>query len=379
MNIAHVLSSFGVGGQERVALDLAVAQHAEGNHVLAVSLAPPPEGPLAQEFRARGIEVRSLPKRPGVDASLVLELSSLFFREHVDVVHTHNPQPLFYGALAGRLAGAVVVHTKHGANPDRGRRLWARRATGRLAHAYVAVSPTTANVARANAECAASRLAVIDNGIDLSRFHPDEAARREVRAELGIPEEARVVGTVGRVAPEKAHVLLVEAMGPLLDDRTRLVVVGDGSEMPAVREAARRLPGGAYVHLPGVRRDVPRLLAAMDVFVLSSKTEGLPLVIPEAMATSLPIVSTAVGGIPDVLGDGDTGFLVPSGDAIALRAAIRRVLDDRDLAAAVGARARAVALDRYSVTRMARSYLALYQRELALKSPSYALGGASAP
>ncbi len=147
--MAHVLSSFGVGGQERVALDLAAGQRAAGCRVLAVSLAPPPEGPLAAEFAARGVAVHTVEKLGGaIDPSLPLRLALVFRRARVEVVHTHNPQPLLYGAPAARLAGALAVHTKHGVNPDGGRRLCARRAAARLVHAYVAVSEATAAAAR---------------------------------------------------------------------------------------------------------------------------------------------------------------------------------------------------------------------------------------
>ena len=124
MIIAHVLSSFGVGGQERVALDLAAAQRARGHTVIAVSLAPPPEGPLADEFRAVGAEVIDVPKGPGTDLTLVPRLAWALKRRQVEVVHSHNPLPLIYGAPAARLCGAVAIHSKHGVNPgSRGHRM----------------------------------------------------------------------------------------------------------------------------------------------------------------------------------------------------------------------------------------------------------------
>ena len=129
--IAHVLSSFALGGQERVAVDLAGTQAAEGHRVHAISLAPPPDGVLAEEFARRGVVLHTVPKGEGVDPTLIARLARLFRRERVEIVHTHNPQPLFYGALAGRLAGCTVVHTKHGVNPERGRKLWMRRLGGR--------------------------------------------------------------------------------------------------------------------------------------------------------------------------------------------------------------------------------------------------------
>jgi sugar transferase (PEP-CTERM/EpsH1 system associated) len=363
--IAHVLSSYGMGGQERVALDLAIGQRALGHQVMAVSLAPPPDGPLADDFVQHQIAVYTVPKRAGFDPSLPLRLAWLFARRRVDIVHTHNPQPLIYGAPAARIARARAVHTKHGANPDSERRLQMRRAAARLCDAYVAVSATTAEIARRNREVPEEKLRTIPNGIDLSRFHPDAKARAEVRRELGIGERAWVVGTVGRLATEKDQALLVRALAPSLSAERQLVIVGDGAErQPLEAEVAKLGARAPFVHLTGARRDVPRLLAALDVFTLTSKTEGLPLVIPEAMAAGLPVVSTAVGGIPTVVEEGVTGFLAPAGDAAALAGAFERLASDRALAENCGRVGRTLALERYSAERMVRDYLDVYEQAL---------------
>ena len=142
--IVHVLSSFGVGGQERVALDLAIGQRARGHDVRVISLAPPPDGAMADEFREHGIGVDRVVKRDGLDATLVPRLAKRLHELGAQVVHTHNPLPLIYGAPAARLAGAAAIHTKHGVNPgSRGHRVL-RRIAARFTHAFVAVSETRA-------------------------------------------------------------------------------------------------------------------------------------------------------------------------------------------------------------------------------------------
>jgi glycosyltransferase involved in cell wall biosynthesis len=185
-------------------------------------------------------------------------------------------------------------------NPDRARRLWLRRTAARLVDAYVAVSPALRAAALTNGDCDAKRLRVVSNGIDVTRFAPNPEARRSVRRELGIPDDAWVVCTVGRLAPEKDQAMLVDAVAPLLDERRRLLIVGDGPERDALREQIARTGKGSYVYMTGARSDVERILAASDAFALTSRTEGLPLVLLEAMATALPVISTAVGGIPDL-------------------------------------------------------------------------------
>jgi glycosyltransferase involved in cell wall biosynthesis len=354
-SIVHVLSSFGVGGQERVALDLAIGQRARGHAVAVVSLAPPPDGPMADEFRAAGVDVERVAKRGGLDPTLIPRLAAAFRRRRADIVHTHNPQPLIYGAPAARLAGATAIHTKHGINPgSRGQR-WLRRTAARLVHAFVAVSDTTAAQARAQRD--ARDVTIIPNGIRLDRYRPDADARAATRAELGLGN-AWVVGTVGRLDEHKNQALLVRALAPQLSADVRLVIVGDGPARAAVEAEVARLREPQRVVLTGRRMDVPRLVPAFDVFALSSTTEGLPLVVPEAMAAGLPIVATAVGGLPGVVTT-DVGVVVPVDEA-ALGAALAALARDRPRARALGERARQVALDRYGADRMVDAYLALY-------------------
>jgi glycosyltransferase involved in cell wall biosynthesis len=362
--IAHVLSSFGQGGQERVAADLARLQCAAGHQVLAISIAPGPEGPTAAAFRAAGARADTIEKRLGVDPSLPVRLAAHLRRHHVDVVHTHNPPALIYGAPAAWLAGAAVVHSKHGMNPDRPRRLWLRRAAAKLVDAYVAVSPSVATKALEQRDCESSRLHVIPNGIDIVKFAPSRHGRLKIRDELGIPHDAWVVGTVGRLAPEKDQALLVDAMAPLLSEGRRLVIVGDGPEREALRARIGSLPAGRHVHMLGEREDVESILAALDAFALTSRTEGLPLVLLEAMATGLPVLSTAVGGIPDLLEHRVTGLLAGAGDWAAFTSNLECLSMDGSLSRQVGEAGRREVHQRYSLDRMAREYGALYESTL---------------
>jgi glycosyltransferase involved in cell wall biosynthesis len=176
-----------------------------------------------------------------------------------------------------------------------------------------------------------------------------------------------VVGTVGRVDEVKNQTMLVRAMAPLLGDRVRLVIVGDGPARAALEAAVGALPEPRFTHVLGRRMDVERILPAFDVFVLSSRSEGLPLVVPEAMAAGLPVVSTAVGGIPGVVEEGVTGLLCPV-EEDALRHRLATLAGDRDRARAMGARAREIALSRYSAERMLDDYLTLYEKALLRRS-----------
>jgi glycosyltransferase involved in cell wall biosynthesis len=361
-SIVHVLSSYGVGGQERVALDLAIGQKARGHDVSVISLAPEPDGAMAQEFAQAGITTSRVPKRGGLDPTLVPRLARELRRRKIDVVHTHNPLPLIYGAPAARLAGAAAIHTKHGINPgSRGHRML-RRAAAQLTDAFVAVSDTTEAQAREQHDAPLKKLHTIPNGIRLDRYAPDSEARAAARVELGLGD-AWVIGTVGRLDQFKNQSMMVRAAAPLLSSSVRLVIIGDGDSRAEVEQAVAALPEPRWVVLTGRRMDVPKLVHAFDVFALSSKSEGLPLVVPEAMAAGLPIVATAVGGLPSVVDHGVTGLLVPVEEQ-AFGAALAVLAGDHAMAKQMGAKAREVALARYSHDRMVDAYLELYERAL---------------
>lgn len=367
--IAHVLNSFQVGGAEQVVVDLAGLQRAAGHEVLAVGIATEPDGPRADQLRQRGVDVHLMPKRPGFDVRLPGRLAAFFAKHGVSIVHSHNQLPLVYGAAAGRLHRVPVCHTMHGATLDRGRRALLRRAAAALVDAHVAVSQSTAEFMLKHNEVPSSRLHVVPNGIDLSRFAPAPAARARIRAELGIPAEAWVVGAVGRLTQVKNHALLLRAAARVLSGEDRLLLVGDGPEAGPLRALADELGLGERVVFAGERHDVPALLAAFDVFVMSSSTEGLPLSILEAMAAALPVVATAVGGVPGVVDDGETGFLVPSGCVDSLATHLASLRDDRARAGSMGRRGRALALARYSAETMLARYMSLYDVLLARREP----------
>jgi glycosyltransferase involved in cell wall biosynthesis len=353
MKILHVVQSLALGGQEVLLARLAHALRARGHEVVVVPLVP--GGALESRFEP-GV-VKPVPRREGRDPLLVLRLASLVRAERPDAVHTHNDSPMVYGAPAAWLAGVrCVVHTKHGAKaPARNHAL--RAAIARGLRAYVGVSTETSERAVRDLGIPAQKVVTIPNGIPTRDFGPDAEARTQVRAELGIDAGAFVVGTLGRLEPEKNPLLLLAAMEPLLATGAHLVYVGDGSERSALAAAIARR-GTPRVHLVGARNDTPRLLAAMDAFALSSLIEGLPLALVEAMATALPVVATDVGGIREATAA--TAIIVPSEDEPALRHALTTLRDDPARRRALGAAASARAREVYDFERVVDRYLELY-------------------
>ncbi|WP_437794404.1 glycosyltransferase [Sorangium sp. So ce693] len=358
--IAHVVSSFQTGGAEQVVVDLAASQRAAGHDVLAVAIAEDPDGPRAEQLRRRGVEVRLVPKCPGFDATLTARLAALFATKGVMLVHAHNHLSLIYAAPAGWLHRVPVIHTKHGVSQDMHGRRWLRRAASAFVDAHVAVSQPTAAVVLGRREVDPPKLHVVVNGVDLSRFAPDPAARARVRAELAIPRDAWVVGSVGRLSPVKNHALLVRAAATSLPRNGRVLLVGEGAERGRLDALARELGVSERVLFAGERHDVPALLAALDVFALPSLSEGLPLALLEAMAAGLPAVATDVGGVSTVLVHGETGYLVPSDEVAPLAARLSELHANPARAAQMGRCGRMLALRRHSAIRMAERYMDLY-------------------
>ncbi len=372
LNLVHVVESLDVGGLERVVLSLARWQLAQGHQVAIVCLFH--EGALAAEARAEGLRIEVAHKSTGLDLRAVARLRRLFGKGRVDVLHTHNAVAHYYAALAavGRPVGRIV-NTRHGMGPSsRGGRM---RLLYRLALAGTANVVAVCRAARdefaRTSTAPESKLAVIPNGIPIEHIGARaDTARQALLAELGRPADTFVLGTVGRLSPVKDHLTLLRALETLRRSgrQVDLVIVGDGETRPAIERTVQDLQLGDCVHLLGMRPDVPRLLAAMDAFVLTSLSEGYSLALVEASAAALPVVATRVGGNAEIIADETTGLLVQAGDAPAIAAALARLVDEPPLRARLGAAGRDWALRHASIEAMGQAYGHLYQAPSASSS-----------
>lgn len=328
--------------------------------------------PRLVPIRGLGREIRGTQ-----DLAALGALVALVRRLRPHIVHTHTAKAGTLGRLAARLCRVpVVVHTYHGHvlrgyfSPAKTRLFVAiERTLARLTDALVAVSPRVREELLDLGIGRAHRFEVVPLGLDLERFASSEQLRGELRHELGIDATVPLAGIVARLAPIKAHEVLLDA-ARLLGARPvppQVVIVGDGERRPALeaRAAADGLRG--RVHFLGWRADLPRIYADLDVVVLCSRNEGSPVALIEAMAAGRPVVATRVGGVPDVVTDGETGLLVPQDDPPALAQAIARVLDDGELARRLGAAGRPRAVERFGAARLVRDIDALYARLLSEK------------
>lgn len=260
-----------------------------------------------------------------------------------------------------------MVHTKHGDDIVGLKPRVAARLAAELSRAVVAVSQDAGEIARRSGEVPARKLRVIENGVDTSRFSPTALAepRRKMRRRFELPDAALVVGCVARLEPVKRHELLLDALLPTLNHERRLLIAGDGSRRPQLEAKLAQHPNGRYVVMAGMLDDSLDALAALDVFVLASSHEGLPMALLEALACGLPVIASAVGGIPRVIEHGVSGLLVDlegSAGPDRLRAALADVVRDPQRRAALGRTGQQLVRQRYSLERTCDRYLDLYTR-----------------
>jgi glycosyltransferase involved in cell wall biosynthesis len=322
-----------------------------------------PDGPLLAPLRAEGFRIVPLPLKrsasPLAQAEGFAALVRLLRAETPDLVHAHMPLSSFLGRLAARAAGVPrIAYTCHGflfnqpsPLPRRAASLAMEWTAGRVTDLFMTVSEEEAADAR-RLRLARTPIA-IGNGRDPAKFHPDPAARARVRASLGVPEDRVVVVIVSRLVRHKGHPELLAAMA--LVPEAELWVVGDrlASDHGEDLEPTFAASGlGDRLRRLGYREDTAAVLAAADIFTLPSHFEGLPMSVIEAMLTGLPVVATAIRGPREQVVDGVTGFLVPPRRVEPLAGALRRLVADPALRAAMGAAGLARARDRFDEARI---------------------------
>lgn len=298
--------------------------------------------PASDLLQAQGIPVTHL-GRGRFDPRILSDLVALARKTSAQILHVHGYAAADFGRLAARWVGAALVLHEHFADPRMpAYQGWADRLLSGLTHRGIAVSASTRDFMVRERHIPAARVKVIWNGAPLDEFAPAGRERAlRARRELGLAEDALVVGTIGRLNAQKGHRFLLDAAASLCRSRprVRVLVVGDGDLMDDLRAQADRLGIADRIVFAGHRTDVPDLLAALDVFCISSLYEGTPLALFEAMAAGRAIVSTAVDGCREVLDDGLNAILVAPGDAGALATGLERLADDDDLRETLARRA----------------------------------------
>lgn len=382
LTILHPITRMVVGGaQENTLLSCALIDRARFPSAILSGPETGSEGSLHDEARARGVTVHLEPAlvrelHPFKDPVAVARLVAWYRKLRPDVVHTHTSKAGILGRLAARIAGVpVVVHTAHGwgfhplqSAPVRLAYEHAERVCARWCDAIVVVADRNRERALALDIGRPEQFTTVRSGIELDAYRFDPAAGAAIRMELALPEGAFVFGTVGRLSDQKAPLDALEAFARVAQAHAtaHFVFVGDGDLRGATEARARALGLGARVRFTGLRRDVAAHLSSWDAFVLSSRYEGLPRVVPQAMSVGLPVVATAVDGTPEAVDEGVTGHLVAPGDVSGLAHAMNGLAADPARARRMGAagHARVSAFSaRTMVDQLAELYTALARRK----------------
>ena len=379
MHIVHFVENLDRGGLERTVVDLIASQRDAGHECRVICLFK--LGLLARELLASGVRVDACGKRPGLDLRALRRARALIRQSPDAVIHTHNAMAHYYAVLASLgLPVKCRINTRHGmgGRTRSGRQEWLYRQSLRGTDYAVAVCEAARQRFAADGMRPRRALLSVPNGIRLERFRPaDDVARQSLVAELGLPTGSRIIGTVGRLQPVKDHALLLRAFAKVRVQvpEAALVIVGDGPLRAALEAQAEQAGLSDALRFMGDRHDVPRLLTGMEVFALTSTSEGYSVALLEACASSLPIVATDVGGNREIVRHGINGRLVPSGDTAAIATALIALLRGGEQAAAMGRAGYAWAQAEASFRTMAERYHGLYDVSSDLSSAAMALQG----
>jgi N-acetyl-alpha-D-glucosaminyl L-malate synthase BshA len=365
--VCQVLHSLEVGGAEMLANRIARQLSSQFRFVFACLDGL---GTLGEELAAAGFKVEVLDRKPGLDRRCMKRLMSLVRSERVDIIHAHQYTPFFYALAAGLgRRRPPVLFTEHGRwFPDfpRRKRILFNRLFLRRGDRVVAVGNSVKRALIENEGIPENRIQVIYNGIDIARYGAEHHNGGAVRDSLGLSRDDFVIIQVARLDPLKDHLTAVRTMHRVIQSvpAARLLIVGAGPEEAKIRAEVQRLGLDNQVRLLGLRHDIPRLLAAADTFLLTSISEGIPLTVIEAMAAGLPVVSTDVGGIGEIVEHNATGYLAPAGDHAALADALVNIVASSDRRARFATVGQRRAAERFSESQMMDAYHRLYDEIL---------------
>jgi len=372
-HVLHLIDGLNIGGAEVLLRDLTSGLLRRGYRV-SVGYSTP--GPLVRELEDLGINLMHLPRLARVDPTLLAGMVRLMRRDPPQIVHTHLFKSDFHGRLAAQIAQVpVVISTLHN-NDSWARNKWLGRIYGASAHyadRLIAVSNDVREFHLKQTFVPAEKLLTIENGVDVRPFIGQDKAGEELRKNYGIASSAPLFGIIGRLKPQKDHMTFLRAAAEIYLQRpdARFLIIGDGPLRTELEKKTSDMGLLPALHFTGLRNDIPAVLAALDVLVLSSKWEGLPVTLLEGMAASCPVVATAVGGVSHAVLSDISAFLVQPEDSLALAKACLRLANDPDLCKRMGKAGFKHVVEEYSLGKMIDRIAALYDALLAVRGLAY--------
>lgn len=374
--VMHLVYRLDFGGLETLLVECVNRMPAEKYRHIIVCLTDFSE--FSKKISRHDVEILSLHKQPGWGLKSHVDFWWLCKKWKPQILHTYNLPTIEY-TFTGFFAGVPIrIHAEHGRDiNDPEGKIWKykvlRKLLKPLIDYFVPVSIELKNWLSTAIGVPQRKIRLINNGVDLQRFHLKTAPPVHLEKTENLPAQLFVIGTVGRIQEVKNHVALIDAFVllrknfPEMKESLRLMIIGDGPLLNALKEKVAREDLREFVSLPGARDDIPEILNTMSLFAMSSLAEGTPVVMLEAMASSLPVVATDVGGIPDLLQHGVTGQLVERANVPALAQAMGCYLRTPELLQQHGTAARRWVESHYSLEAMLGEYLSLYDQSCAEK------------
>ena len=366
MNILHLIESSEQGGAESIVLLLCKAFREKGTNCVIGLLQ---SGWLEHRLREEGFTTVFIEHKTPYDFACLQNLRNVLVKHKIDIVHSHEFMMNTYGSIVGLLTLVPVISTVHGRNY-----YWEKRRR-RIAYRFVAWASKMVAVSDELTDFLVKRVGIprvkmtrIYNGIDCSKFTlaASQKGNESLKDSLSIPLSSQVVGTVGMLSPVKNHLSLLKAASIVMkeDPETVFAIVGEGELLEQLQTVASELGIREKVIFTGLRNDVLRLIELFDVYACSSISEGISLSILEAMASGKPVVATRVGGNPEIVSDGVTGFLVPARDPEQMASKMLALLRNRRLAKQFGEEGRRTTYENFNLNKMADSYQKIYESAL---------------
>ena len=385
--IVRIIARLNIGGPSIHVVNLNKGLSSDRFESLLVTGSPnPAEGSMLDYAQENGVRPLIIPEMVGEaslgprDIKALFKLYRILRMERPLIVHTHTAKAGSLGRLAARLAGVpIIIHTYHGHvlhsyyGPLKSWLLrQMERGLARITNHLVAVSPLVREDLLAYRVAPPEKIRVIRLGFDLEPFLQCRSLRGEFRRELGLGTGVRLIGILGRIFPIKNHRLFLQSAAQVAkqESNARFVIVGDGILRSEMERYARDLGIQQRVIFTGWRRDLPRIYADLDLLVVSSNNEGTPVSAIEAMASGCPVVATRVGGLPDVIENGETGYLVPPKQPQALAAAMLKLISNPQRAEQMGRAAQLSVKERFSLNRLVCDTESLYEELLTSKKVS---------
>ncbi len=361
-NIAHITFDMRIGGAEQVISNL-IENTNQSKYNLSIICLDQTIGPFGRKLQEKGCQVISFNRKPGFDLSLIRQIHDYIIRCNVDILHCHQYTPYIYGLFASFFTSAKVIFTEHGRfYPDKRKfkRVVLNPFLSFFTNTITAISLATRDALVEYENFPRKKIKIVYNGIDDSLYTTSFAANR--KASLGINKKDYVLGTVARLDTIKNQKMMIKSLASVRETypNTFLIIVGDGPERNSLEAFVSSLGFSSHVIFTGFKDDVYNYLKTMDIFLLTSFSEGTAMTLLEAMAAGLPCIVTDVGGNPEIVEDNETGFIIPNDDEKTLADKICILFKDENLKKKIGKAGRRRFEEHFTVDKMVAAYEKIY-------------------